>query len=136
MIREGTKLAWSEHGQPEYRQTMAPVQCCYDQHGGLITTGDWGGTVDYDANNHVNEDVYPYRLLQRCGRLDVYFKYRPIDNRNNCPPNAGSPTHKCETRFRRCGAMSTLMDAFFIELWGGIDDFIRAGATGDTSIAY
>jgi hypothetical protein len=64
----------------------------------------WAGTPDLGGGwDHQRLDVYPFDYLKKCGRLDVYFKYRKPDNSNNCKPNKGSPTHKCE--IARCNVL-------------------------------
>lgn len=57
-------------------------QCCYDESGRLITSGESAGTPDKTSPEasfwqHQTDDVNPFRSCKKAGWLDIYFKYRP-----------------------------------------------------------
>ncbi len=67
-------------------------QCCYSNSGALITDGPGAGTPDYCApdsagglSGHVVEDVDSYNACSAAGMLDIYYKWRPPNNGNECP---------------------------------------------------
>jgi RHS repeat-associated protein len=69
-------------------------QCIYDKNFKLITHGPAAGTPDIVApvgllglRGHYLYDVIPFYWCSRAGMLDVYLKYRPPNNGDNCDKN-------------------------------------------------
>lgn len=78
-------------------------QCCYDKSGELITSGTGAGTPDFyhpiivlNPAGHFINDVYPFLVCKKAGRMDKYWERRPPNkgddgNGNACKDNPTKP---------------------------------------------